>query len=72
MHFSDFLIGVKLIVFSILVGAFSGLVYPRLLGFIGRNSVCLISPQVAVLTSALLLALGVLIFILSFMLDEEE
>jgi hypothetical protein len=72
MHWSDFLIGVKLIIISLALGFFSGLIYPWILDHMGRRSICLITPHIAVLTSALLLGLGVLIFILSFMLEEEE
>jgi len=71
MHFSDFVIGVKLILFSLAMGFFSLFIYPLLLDLVGWQT-CILSPTVAAITSVLLLGLGVLIFILSFMLEEEE
>ena len=72
MHEKDFLIGVKLVGFSIVMGVFSVFIYPRILGLLGWNSICLISPPVAGLTSLLLLVLGIVIFMISLVINEEH
>lgn len=72
MHEQDMKIGLSLIAFSILLGGFSALIYPRILAIMQRDCILHITAPIAVTASAILIIIGLLIFLASFMLDDNK